>query len=195
MPSRRVLALLALALGCLVTLTLPAHWGRGSFDHALVALALNSIAASGTGVALVGVLLVRSLRRRRNAAPGCNRLLAACSTALALQLALGASFPLGRWLQERDLAHARRWCEAQLAFLDRVHRETGDYPEFLPATADSPRLFRTGDAAYRKLDRAFEFVLLPRSRSGRTGEALSSTDRRWLPRSEDEFAATTSIPR
>lgn len=195
MSSRHVPALLALALGCLVTLTLPAHWGRGSFDHALLALALNSIAAGGIGLALAGILLLRSRRRRRSEPPGCNRLLAACTTALALQLALGASFPLGRWLHERDLAEARRWCEAQLAFLDRVRRDTGDYPEFLPVKPESPRLFRTGDAAYRKLDRAFEFVLLPRSRSGRAGEALNSNDRRWLPRSEDELAATTSIPR
>lgn len=195
MSSRHVPALLALTLGCLLAITLPAHWGRGSFDHALVALALNSIAASGTGLALAGALLVRFRRRRRSEHPGCNRLLAACTTALALQLALGTSFPLGRWLHERDLTDARRWCEAQLAFLDQVRHETGDYPELLPVTAESPRLFRTGDAAYRKLDRAFEFVLLPRSRTGRTGEAISSTDRRWRPRSEDEFAATMPIPR
>ena len=184
MRLRRLAALSAVTLGCLVACLLPAQRARGSFDHAIAALAVNGLVAAGVGAILCAVLLVRRRRRRQGLHPGLERSLGLCGLLLALQLALGASFPLGRWLHARDVADARNWCEAQLPYLERIRRESGEYPEQLPPELDRPRLFRSGDAAYRRLEHGFEFVVLPRSRTGRDGVAYLSSDGRWHPRAE-----------
>ncbi len=191
MTPARALALSALAVSATAVLLAPAHFGRGSFDHALVALAINAYAASGVAAVLLGTLLLRAWARRSGRSPGPSRIVPLCGAALALQLALAASFPLGRWLSQRDVDNAKRWCEQRVEQLEQVRQRSGEYPEHLPASAAAPRLFRTGDATYRRLDHGFEFVVLLRARSNRVGEAYTSSERRWRPRIEDPQAPST----
>lgn len=188
MTRTRALSLCAFAVAATAVLLVPAHFGRGSFDHALVALAINASAACGVAVLLIAALLVRARARRGGRDPGPSRVAPLCRASLALQLALAASFPLGRWLSQRDVVDAKRWCEERVEHLEQVRQQSGEYPEHLPTSAEAPRLFRTGDAAYRRLEHGFEFVVLLRGRSNRIGEAYTSSERRWRPRVEDPQA-------
>ncbi len=147
---------LLIAAGAAIALNILATFiGRGSFLHVVSMLGLAVWVVGPMLLSAAVVMVVAAKLRERKY----FRVAYVLFLGLLVLGSLSISAYFGHFVRERDIAHAKRYCESLVPALDRHKNQHGQFPVSLDSTGRSggvPRLLR-GKSFYTSDGEEFRF--------------------------------------